>query len=349
MCTISLDIPNKKVVISDVTSGKIARMTYTSSTLVTDVLDILNDLVDLSSAQTITGVKTFDNGVNGNNGQFTVMVNNQNSYRFGTIALRTYGNGVKDLGDATHKWKDLYLVGKIYGATQNASADDIINGITGMDGPTSTTLTDNQIARIIKGVKINGSLTISGVDCNGAIFYPAKDVGTYYRGKVVCFSANNVCETVYRIAKDTKVIDIINSVAVNLRNISRINDKSIPDYLNNQDGIYAYRNNGLVWLRDGIIQDTTHTTFSGALTSNVEYQFTQSLTALNIDGLDTTTGDNDPSWKIKFKVGSGFAFTSTPTLVWKDGTPAWSSLVGEEVEILIEPSLTSGSYLAWLI
>lgn len=130
--------------------------------------------------------------------------------------------------------------------------------------------------------------------------------------------------------------------------ISQINDKVFPSY---SKGALYYNGTNLSWNDSFIpsVETISTATYSGGLTSNKEYKFLVPATDLSIAALEVQTGDATPCWKIKFIVGSGFAFSSTPTLVWKDGQPTWSDLVGEEVEILIEPSLTANTYNAWII
>lgn len=116
--------------------------------------------------------------------------------------------------------------------------------------------------------------------------------------------------------------------------------------------IYGASGNGID--TDNIAEKTTvetisTATYAGGLSSKIEYKFTVAATSLSIAALEAQTGDLTPCYKVKFVVGSGFVFASTPTLVWKDGTPVWTELVGEEVEILIEPSLTANQFNAWII
>lgn len=99
------------------------------------------------------------------------------------------------------------------------------------------------------------------------------------------------------------------------------------------------------------VSTSTSTSYSGALTSNTLYKFSNALTSLGIitNGFVVQTGDNQPSWKIHLKIASGFTFTSADTIVWKSGTPNWNELVGEEIEILFEQSLVANTYNAWII
>lgn len=78
----------------------------------------LSSYVDLTSAQTITGVKTFSNDIKVN----TSIIKEDNGSLFlqgasGVIKLngttRPTTNGTRDLGNSSYCWKDLYLTGKI--------------------------------------------------------------------------------------------------------------------------------------------------------------------------------------------------------------------------------------------
>lgn len=300
----------------------------------------LTNYPKLDEENTFTGTNTFNKPIKfGANGEIDSPVSNRTVIK-GNITSNADNSRALGLND--YKWANVYTY-KLTGATQNASTDDIINGLLGMDAPTSTTLTDEQIAKIVKsGVVINGSF--SGFE--SLTLVKPQDTGTgYYTG---IFILNNAIGE-YHINKTTKAIYFYNEASesgIRLRSISHINGKAIPEYT---AGNFVYDGSALRYVNNSAVADTSSTTFSGGLTSQRTYTFTQPLTSLSIASLDIQTGDLAPFWSVRFKVGSGFAFSSTPTINWKDGTPNWTSLVGEEIEIVFEASLTSGTYNAWVI
>ena len=86
----------------------------------------LTGYVDITSAQTISGVKTFSGGripmsyhtlKDESNIYFKILLGNNDQYLFSNTAFFNMNN--YDLGTTTRKWKDLYLSGKINSNSSN--------------------------------------------------------------------------------------------------------------------------------------------------------------------------------------------------------------------------------------
>lgn len=93
----------------------------------------LSNYVTLDTAQTISGAKTFSNGIkignttisHGSDGNLIVELSGNNK------SLRPSWNGHYNLGLSGYKWKDLYLSGSLYGSTYDITIDDLLSNIKG--------------------------------------------------------------------------------------------------------------------------------------------------------------------------------------------------------------------------
>lgn len=103
----------------------------------------LSNYVTLDGTQTITGAKTFSNGIkigtssNANiyeNLSALVLTSQTGEIKIYSL-LRPYSNNAYDLGTSSYKWKDLYLSGKVY-------SGNTIAGITLNGDITAQALTD---------------------------------------------------------------------------------------------------------------------------------------------------------------------------------------------------------------
>lgn len=167
------DLPNDAAVgdvYNVIDTGEDYAWTGSEWDLLGSIVD-LSQLVDLISTQTITGVKTFSNGLNvgtktefreaGN--QFTIKVNTS-SFNFSHAASSFESTG-KSLGRATSKWSDLYLSGTAYiadGINKNSSGYKLVfpdtNAFTA-DSELLDTASDQTIA----GVKTFTNVNISSI------------------------------------------------------------------------------------------------------------------------------------------------------------------------------------------
>lgn len=93
-----------------------------------------------------------------------------------------------------------------------------------MPAPASTTLTDEEIDMIKDGVFIEGDF----LNKTNMVLFPAKEYSGYYSG---IFIATSEIGT-YQITKSSKVIGLIpvSSHTFDLRSISQINGKPVPNY-----------------------------------------------------------------------------------------------------------------------
>lgn len=183
-------------------------------------------MVDLDSAQTITGVKTFSDIV-----KFTSNLANGdgvNALRFFGSYIRSYLNIVasadnsKDLGSLAIRWKDGYFAGQVYAEnTFNViNASDIVN----------STLTQAQLDIITNGkpTLIKGTLLgITDILLHGSIIRGSTNLYIKYIGGV---GTNNIAEGLLKIVISSKAISIANDLYIALANIGYFNSKSIPDY-----------------------------------------------------------------------------------------------------------------------
>lgn len=122
--------------------------------------------------------------------------------------------------------------------------------------------------------------------------------------------------------------------------------------------LYALETAKLGWSAIGTTSDPapketttreTSTTPSLALHSLTNIICSNALTSLTITSLVKDTNDGNPIWKIRFKTHASTPFTLTlPVGVnWANGTPAF--YFDTEYGIVIEESVVSGNYLAYLL
>ena len=113
---------------SGIDSTKVGQIATNASNITSLQSNKANDnaVVHLAGAETITGVKTFSNGLKVDNytidkdsfGQLQISNANTTSIQFDGDTVRTknlvpIGNNSRDLGSSGQKWKDLYLSGKV--------------------------------------------------------------------------------------------------------------------------------------------------------------------------------------------------------------------------------------------
>lgn len=290
--------------------------------LETQKVDLTN-YVDLSSAQTITGVKTFNDniiflrnkGLKGD-GPIFIAVGNM-VWVFDQNILRPSGNGNSSIGTLTARLKEIYT-NSLIGATQSANTDDIINGtfnvINGSD-ITSYTFTQAQYDLIRNGKPTLIKGATRGGRANTFIF-PMYIGGTQMSALTI--SSNNANSNLYIEQINiysNKTFEFSTSGLVGLNGINSINGKTVPSYpANNINGQFVYYNNALAWLRNGIVSNTTDTSFTGAFASNLSYEFAEPLTALSITDLEVSANDANPIWSITFKANDGFVLTTDDSL-----------------------------------
>lgn len=148
----------------------------TKSGTIALITDIPTDYVDLSSEQTISGVKTFTNGIKLGDDNYSIKKRSNGSvidiYVNDTVnptvvlgrssssfasTIRSNSTKVHSLGTADNQWKDLYLSGNLSDGTNNVSVADIAKK---SEIPTKTSELEND-----SGFKtIDTTYTLSGSD-----------------------------------------------------------------------------------------------------------------------------------------------------------------------------------------
>lgn len=101
-------------------------------------ITVASGFVDLDKAQTITGVKTFSNGLfigntvnlykQANTDNLILKIGQYDRYRFSGVTFEPILNNYYNLGSSTYGWKDLYLDGTAY--IGDVSIVDSTNGLS---------------------------------------------------------------------------------------------------------------------------------------------------------------------------------------------------------------------------
>lgn len=196
----------------------------------------LSNYVDLTTAQTITGVKTFNSQVNvstiNGTSQVVYTINNSTKYVVSNSDITTRipikpssGYESVDFGSTTQKWKDAYFSGQVY--AQNTfnviNASDII----------SNTLTQEQYDLITNGkpTLTIGTTTVGGNALQpGTLFTTPTLVSGYYYGLVVS-TLTNAKTIIYQYYIDgNKKIYLSNFNNIRVFGIDQVNGKQFPTY-----------------------------------------------------------------------------------------------------------------------
>ena len=195
----------------------------------------LSNYVDLTSDQTITGVKTFNkiqfptsaiSYIQANTDGRLVIRENDGIY-LQTELVRPFNNNFTNLGNSSYKWKDLYLAGNISDGTNSVTVADISNGIL----------------NVINAADIvNNTLTQAQFDLitNGK---PTLILGIYLGYKnLIIISYWNEYATTWRsmaISQGQMFSVLLNTTTMTLstgsndlvlNNIAKLNNKTLPNY-----------------------------------------------------------------------------------------------------------------------
>lgn len=209
------------------------------------------DYVTLNTDETISGQKTFSttpitksvefvNNIDNPVGNKLTIVND-NGYNskikmgstenlrimtggtyFGATTAPITDNAT-DLGVSNTRWKDLYLVGKLSDGTDEVTIAQLANpSFKKIAVPSSTTLTDDEIADVIFGCQIDGDF----LNLVKPTLFPAREIaGSVYRGLMMGYlTSGNAYIGMYEINKGTKVITQLAQTnnLVDLRNIANL-------------------------------------------------------------------------------------------------------------------------------
>ena len=183
-------------------------------------------MVDLDSAQTITGIKTLagDEPIRFQNSSISLVVGN--SY-FALLSMSTFAPlGTKDLGGSARLWHNLFLSGKIKDGTNEFNADNVFNVINASD-ITSNTLTENQLTIITNGkpTLIKGNLVISGRSMTDIFIMSAKLQSGLLVANAFSTGASSIIQQTSLITNANRVLSIGSSqyYGLMLNNIREIN------------------------------------------------------------------------------------------------------------------------------
>ena len=182
---------------------------------------------DLDSAQTISGVKTFRNGIN--LGGYTATLDGD------SISFYPDGNGTRNLGLSIRQFKDGYFAGQVY-------AKNTFNVINASDIANNQILTEAQFALLSNGkpTKIIGEyLSLKDIFLSNA----TDNSSNYYTGILFCKGGTYGAVYQYALAKDTRKFSVEPAMAsimfngafieINRAIISQlqtVNGKNIPSY-----------------------------------------------------------------------------------------------------------------------
>jgi hypothetical protein len=198
------------------------------------------EVVDTASAQTITGVKTFDNGIKtgkieqktgssyiqlGESSGGAVTVGG-NQIQINKPLIQNLATG--DLGSETKPFRNGHFSGQVYAENTfnviNASDISVENNVW--------TLSDTQFALITNGkpTLIKGTLFNNNNNC---LFHPS-----YERGESIflfgfCERLGLTCDILVSINQTTKVISFSTARFYNIGSLYAINGKVLPNYPSN--------------------------------------------------------------------------------------------------------------------
>ena len=287
-------------------------------------------MVDLDSAQTITGEKTHNANIfigtdkavkfgSAKTAYITDLSNNSlffsavwaSQFRGNVIPYsdNTYDLGSDDAGTTGTKYfKDAYIKGKIKDGTNEFNADNVFNVINASDISVSgsvVTLTEAQLAiidngrpTIIKGTLL-GHTNIKIISIFGA-GTDSHRVGTYFQA-----SASGVNQKIFAITMPNRqlMLDVwdfqieFTSAGIAFKGLSAINNKAFPNYPSSPatPKVLTYgTNNTLSWEDKGLT--------AGAWSS---YPLSSGTTSINIGAWADILGK---TLHIRYKTSSGSCF-----------------------------------------
>lgn len=262
---------------------------------------MIANFVDLDSAQTITGEKTFDR-VNFVGAQYNSSIRNGYQLFCGNDEVARWDredfifksqitplqNGQKDIGRSYAKWRNLYLSGKIKDGTNEFNADNVFNVINASD-IVNNTLTQAQYDLITNGKPTLIKGTLRGYD--NMLLFPTNvtaEGADQIRGLVFGVYGNyNIsffCN--FYIVKSTRVFNLnggggsssqirLDNGSLAIQNVDNLNGKNINYYLNN---VYPYASNATTELKYETINeisvsaDTTYSLATAPADTYPEYK-----------------------------------------------------------------------------
>jgi len=228
--------------------------------------------------------------------------------------FRANGDNVKDLGQQTVRWKDLYLSGNLSDGTNSMSVADISNlsistfNIIDVNDIVDSTLTQAQYDLITNGKPTRVIGTIFNLQ--NPIISTGAVSGNYYVAKIEGFNLGSYVYDVGSIVihTSTKVISYQseNSSTLSLRSVYKINGKNLPanPTANTNPQVLTIGANGgsLAWTDKPTISASdsgTSTTEVSYLTINgTEYKIASSGGASSLAGTMTFYRDSSTSYTL---------------------------------------------------
>lgn len=214
----------------------------------------LDNYVDLTSNQTITGQKTFSNGItiNGtikNTGGIDFNINNSSRLRLTTTSLQPSASNALSLGTSTRLFSSVFS-SSITDVNGSYSSDNVFNVINANDIASDGTLTQAQYDLITNGkpTLIKGTfLEYDNPVLSDIISYNVNTFSGIISGNKTGFK-----QSVFSISKTTKKISISYiSTSINYDNgwftinrLENINEKLFPSY---SKGALYYDGSNLSW------------------------------------------------------------------------------------------------------
>lgn len=206
---------------------------------------VASDYVNLTGTQTITGQKTFANGISLGNSQHKITAPStyataffdSTGYEFAVISrTRGFKLNLLKLSDYNSDYGFTFPNTSGFTADKEIATTDQI-GFTEIEIPSSTTLTDTQITMFMKGCKIIGSFTIGSITVKNPVFYPCSLRRDRYLGRIVYTDdsdAGYIIETAYTI-NSSKVISLYNNSLISIgfksaQGYLNVNGKDLPIY-----------------------------------------------------------------------------------------------------------------------
>lgn len=314
--------------------------------------NIVSDIVTLSGDQTITGAKTFSNGINIPNSH-DILCNGTTSIRFTPYSFRTYAfgplsNGSYDIGYQNSRYKDGYFSGQVY-------AQNTLNVINSSDIVNNRTLTQEQLSLLLdeKPTLIKGYIAGAPFASNAFIFQ-LKDNGYNYTGLAFYNDNGRVYQYaddkgLSQITVDKATLQISAAKIVSLSNsagliFEKFNSKTIPAYPSNTGTFTLQQVDGaLQWNQVNAVPTLPTTDGKYKLVCNVVSGVPTMTWELEPDGMSYTE-DAPQSYSGNITTYQGDGVSAIETYIKFDTPPTSSNDWDAFVDIFGTPNgLTSYS------
>ena len=261
-----------------------------------------SEIIDSASAQTISGVKTFSNGIYfavnkyiklDNNGKINIYFENSPKLLIDSVLqprqdMIPYENNSFSLGSASYKWKDIYLARNLSDGTNSMSVADIVastfNVINASD-IVSNTLTQDQFDLITNGKPTLIKGTLLGFE--DLFVFPTKEDtnSQFWYGLVITSKTNSASQYIANFIINSSKTCAIASNIINITNaglsgkINSVNGKSLPSYPSSTGTFTLKCDSGtLNWIADGAYDTPSGTELSYVTINNLSLSTDTTLT-----------------------------------------------------------------------